>query len=114
MTDIHIEKLLAYMRNRFDDIEGLIKLGLVHDIMQELGSELETIPTIKHNELYLQLNGKEWRISDWRNQAIKDFIATGNVGIDVEEVDVYLKPEEHRGYYVINKVHEGYFDLLDT
>ena len=102
------------MQDRFNEIEDLIKLGLVHNIVQELSSELENIPTVRHNELYLQLNGKEWRVSDWRKQAIDGFITAGHEGIDVKEVDVYLKPEEHRGYYVINKIHKGYFDLPDT
>jgi len=114
MTNAHMEKLLAYMQSRFDEIEELIRLGLAHDILQDLSGELENIPTVRRNELYLQLGGKEWQVSDWRDQAIKSFIAAGNEGIDVREVDVYLKPEEHKGYYVINKVHEGCFDLLET
>lgn len=111
MKNPQMESLLAYMQKRFDEMEALVKLGLVNNVIQELSSVLDDFPTIKHNELYLQLNGKEWRISDWREQAINAFIAAGNEGVDVKEVDVYLKPEDHKGYYVINKVHEGSFDL---
>lgn len=78
MTNAHIEKFMAYMQKRFDEMEYLVKLGLVHDIIRELSGELESVPTIGNNELYLQLSGKEWRVSDWQAQAINAFVSAGN------------------------------------
>lgn len=114
MTEIYVEKLLAYMQKRFDEMEEFIKLGLVQNIFRELSDELKSVPTVGHKELYLQLSGKEWRVSDWQAQAINAFVSAGNEVIDVKEIAVYLKPEEHKGYYVINETHTGCFDLSNT
>lgn len=53
-------------------------------------------------ELYVELNGKQYNITDVIDRAKADYRATHKVG--VQSCKVYVKPEEGAAYYVINKV----------
>ena len=53
-------------------------------------------------ELYVELNGKQYNITDVIDRAKADYRATHKVG--VQSCKVYVKPEEGMAYYVINKV----------
>ena len=59
-------------------------------------------------ELYVELNGKQYNITDVIDRAKADYRATHKVG--VQSCKVYVKPEEGAAYYVINKV-SGKLDL---
>lgn len=59
-------------------------------------------------ELYVELNGKQYNITDVIDRAKADYRATHKVG--VQSCKVYVKPEEGTAYYVINKV-SGKLDL---
>ena len=52
-------------------------------------------------ELYVELNGKQYNITDVIDRAHK---------VGVQSCKVYVKPEEGAAYYVINKV-SGKLDL---
>ena len=52
-------------------------------------------------ELYVELNGKQYNITDVIDRAKADYRATHKVG--VQSCKVYVKPEEGTAYYVINK-----------
>ena len=62
----------------------------------------------KAPELYVELNGKQYNITDVIDRAKADYRATHKVG--VQSCKVYVKPEEGTAYYVINKV-SGKLDL---
>lgn len=53
-------------------------------------------------ELYVELSGKQYNITDVIDRAKADYRATHKVG--VQSCKVYVKPEEGTAYYVINKV----------
>ena len=59
-------------------------------------------------ELYVELSGKQYNITDVIDRAKADYRATHKVG--VQSCKVYVKPEEGTAYYVINKV-SGKLDL---
>ena len=59
-------------------------------------------------ELYVELNGKQYNITDVIDRAKADYRTTHKVG--VQSCKVYVKPEEGTAYYVINKV-SGKLDL---
>ena len=59
-------------------------------------------------ELYVELSGKQYNITDIIDRAKADYRTTHKVG--VQSCKVYVKPEEDAAYYVINKV-SGKLDL---
>ena len=59
-------------------------------------------------ELYVEMSGKQYNITDIIDRAKADYRSTHKVG--VQSCKVYVKPEEDAAYYVINKV-SGKLDL---
>ncbi len=59
-------------------------------------------------ELYVELSGKQFNVTNVIERAKADYRATHKVG--VQSCKVYIKPEENAAYYVINKV-TGKLDL---
>lgn len=59
-------------------------------------------------ELYVEMSGKQFNITDVIDRAKADYRSTHKVG--VQSCKVYVKPEENAAYYVINKV-SGKLDL---
>ena len=59
-------------------------------------------------ELYVEIGGKQYNITDVIDRAKADYRSTHKVG--VQSCKVYVKPEEGAAYYVINKV-SGKLDL---
>ena len=58
-------------------------------------------------QVYLQFCGKEVSVSDIQNAVVADYDSVKN-GEDVPEtINVYLKPEENKAYYVINDDYAG-------
>lgn len=53
-------------------------------------------------EIYVELAGKQYNITDLVDRAKADYRLTHKVG--VQSCKVYVKPEEEAAYYVINKV----------
>ena len=53
-------------------------------------------------ELYVEMSGKQFNITDVIDRAKADYRSTHKVG--VQSCKVYVKPEENAAYYVINKV----------
>ena len=62
----------------------------------------------RRGRLYVELNGKQYNITDVIDRAKADYRVTHKVG--VQSCKVYVKPEEGTAYYVINKV-SGKLDL---
>ena len=59
-------------------------------------------------ELYVEMGGNQYNITDIIDRAKADYRTTHKVG--VQSCKVYVKPEESAAYYVINKV-TGKLDL---
>ncbi len=111
MSGLDLDQFQQYMQVRFDEIIELIKMGLANDLIANLQKDLAEFPFKDSDELYLQVSGKEWRLSDWRAKAIEAFLADGHKEHFIEKVDVYIKPEEEMAYYVINDHIRGSFKL---
>ena len=58
-------------------------------------------PRIPPAELYVEMGGEQYNITDIIDRAKADYRTTHKVG--VQSCKVYVKPEEGAAYYVINK-----------
>ena len=61
-------------------------------------------------ELYVEMGGEQYNITDIIDRAKADYRTTHKVG--VQSCKVYVKPEEDAAYYVINKV-SGKLELVE-
>ncbi len=50
----------------------------------------------------LQSAGAEWNLADVKERVLAAYVAQGHRRGRVSEFTLYLKPEEHKAYYVIN------------
>lgn len=53
-------------------------------------------------EVYVELGGKQYNVSDIVERAKADYRVSHKVG--VQSCKIYIKPEEGMAYYVVNKV----------
>lgn len=65
----------------------------------------------KVEELYLQIGGQEWNLSDCKERAAADYAAQGHTLASIKKLAVYLKPDEGKAYYVVNDSENGSIDL---
>ena len=66
-------------------------------ILAMLGAMAAVQPT------YLQFGGSEWNISDCKERALAAYTAAGHKAAGVKKLEIYIKPEEGKAYYVINE-----------
>ncbi len=64
--------------------------------------------TVKKAEVkeavYIQFAGSEYNLDEIRSNVKKAWTEeTGNKESDIKEVQIYVKPEEHAAYYVVNQ-----------
>ena len=59
----------------------------------------------------IQYNGRERSEENLLNLIKKDALSHGVNDEDIEEVNVYIKPEEQAVYYVINQTFNGKIDF---
>lgn len=62
-------------------------------------------------EVYLQVSGEEWNLSDCKARAAAAYAAEGHRESGIKKLVVYVKPEERKAYYVVNDSVNGSFDL---
>ncbi|WP_026528190.1 DUF6465 family protein [Butyrivibrio sp. VCD2006] len=55
----------------------------------------------------IQFGDKERRTNDLLNCIKEDLLSKGVADSDIEKVDVYVKPEEHKVFYVVNEKING-------
>ena len=61
-------------------------------------------------EVYFQYLGKEFASKDLVSDVKKAWIEmTGKKEEDIQDVKVYVKPEENKAYYVVNGEAEGHY-----
>ena len=60
-------------------------------------------PAAVKETVYIQFAGAEYNLDDIKANAKKAWAEeTGKKESDVKEIQIYVKPEEHAAYYVIN------------
>lgn len=62
-------------------------------------------------EIILQCAGGEWNVDEVKEQVIAAYVAEGHQRGRISKLSVYVKPEEHKVYYVINDKASGSIDL---
>ena len=64
-----------------------------------------------NQQMVLQFNGKEFDLGAVETNVKKDWKDSGKKLSEIVDLDIYVKPEEARVYYVVNKEVEGSVDL---
>lgn len=111
MKKTESEMLLEYMRTHFEEVETLLKMGLVQSLANELGTVIDDLQPPRVEKLILQVGGEEWNVDDCRSRVIEDFVSSGHAAYAIKSLAIYLKPEERKAYYVINEEYRGSVDL---
>ncbi len=62
-------------------------------------------------QMFLQFNEQEVELSTVEANVKKDWKDAGNKLTAIESLDIYVKPQEGKAYYVVNKDAEGRIDL---
>lgn len=63
------------------------------------------------DEVYIQYKDTEVRTTDILEKARENYVANGHKLTDIKEVQVYIKPEDNKAYYVVNHKDIGKFEL---
>lgn len=61
--------------------------------------------------LVIQAAGNEWDTAAVKEQVIAAYVAAGHTRSSISSLTVYIKPEEHKAYYVINEKTIGSVDI---
>lgn len=70
-----------------------------------------TTPREMEVETILQYAGSEWGLNELKEKVIDSFVADGHRRGNIKKLALYLKPEEHMVYYVVNDKVAGSVDL---
>lgn len=65
----------------------------------------------KAEAVYVQFGGQEWNVTELKAQAAAAFVAEGHRQSSIKTLDLYVKPEEGKAFYVINEKNSGSIDL---
>ena len=52
--------------------------------------------------VHVQFAGDEWTVSELVEKAKAAYAAAGGNVSEIKELQLYIKPEEHKAYYVVN------------
>ena len=63
-------------------------------------------------QLFLQFNEQEVELSTVEANVKKEWKEAGKKLTEIETLDIYVKPQEGKAYYVVNKEIEGKADLF--
>ncbi len=75
-------------------------------VVKKTSSKKET----EEEKIILQFAGKEISTADVLNKA-KAAFAAANEGVEIKSIELYVKPEDHAAYYVVNGSENGKIDL---
>lgn len=64
-----------------------------------------------NQQMILQANGQEFDLSAVEANVKKAWKEAGHKQTEIETLDIYVKPEEAKVYFVVNKATEGVIDL---
>lgn len=113
MKQAEADTLLDYMRIHFEEIEALLKMGLVQSILNELGAGGSDLHPEREEKIILQAAGREWDVNDCRSRVIADYISSSHAVHTIKNLTIYLKPEDQKAYYVVNGKYCGSVDLFN-
>ena len=90
---------------------------IIGDVMQAHDAHisnwrLDIMATKIKQQLILQFDGQEADLSAIEAIVKKDWKDAGKKLSDIESLDIYVKPQEGKAYYVVNKEVEGKVDLF--
>lgn len=73
----------------------------------------KTAPRVENlvEEIVVQFAGSEWNVSDLKEKAVAAYVADGHRRGNISKFSLYLKPEEHKAYYVVNEKFDGSVDF---
>ena len=64
-----------------------------------------------NQQFVLQFNGQEFDLTAVEANVKKNWKEAGHKLTEIADLDIYVKPEEAKAYYVVNKNVEGSVDL---
>lgn len=59
----------------------------------------------------LQFSGREFNLDDLQKRVLDNWACYGNEAKDLDSLDIYVKPEDEKVYYVANQTAMGSIDL---
>lgn len=65
----------------------------------------------KMEEIFIQYGAMEWKTSELMERAKAAYAAEGHRASSIKSVNLYVKPMDHKAYYVINEKVTGSIDL---
>lgn len=65
----------------------------------------------KMEEIFIQYGVMEWKCGELMERAKAAYVAEGHRAASIKSVNLYVKPEEKKAYYVINEKTTGSIDL---
>ena len=67
--------------------------------------------TERVENIFLQVDGREWNTAQLRDQAVAAYAAEGHRVSGIKRLELYVKPEDGKAYFVINEKFEGSVEL---
>ena len=64
--------------------------------------------------IYIEFYGEQVSKDELVKEAEKIWVAAGKKASDIKKIDLYVKPEEDKAYYVINDELDGSFHIINT
>lgn len=64
--------------------------------------------------IYVEFYGEQVSKDDLIKEAEKIWVEAGKKAKDIKKIELYIKPEEDRAYYVINDEFDGSFHIINT
>lgn len=92
--------------------EAVKEKAPVKAVRKTVKKEKAPVKTDLKPEIFIQFDGKEAVLEEAVEKAKSQFVAEGHRVSSIKSLQVYLKPEEHAAYYVINQKFAGRVDLF--
>lgn len=64
--------------------------------------------------VYLEFFGEQIKEADLVSQAKEIWVKDGHKASDLKKIELYVKPEDNRVYYVFNNNESGFFHIENT
>lgn len=64
--------------------------------------------------IYVEFYGEQVSKDELIKDAEKIWVEAGKKATDIKKIELYIKPEEDRAYYVINDEFDGSFHIINT
>ncbi len=66
------------------------------------------------SSVYVEFYGEQISKDELVKEATKIWVDAGKKAADIKKIDLYVKPEEDKAYYVINDELDGSFHIINT